>query len=88
MKKEFLDIYEKSVDGIFRYFYEKSGDRDEALKRTEHVFAQTWDSLANNKNVSLIADDECEDKRAETEYGYRETGVDRGFKARQYKFQG
>jgi DNA-directed RNA polymerase specialized sigma24 family protein len=43
MKAEFLKVYDRNVDAIFRYCFRKTGDRTLAKNITDETFKRVWD---------------------------------------------
>lgn len=41
-KKEFLTLYEKHSDELFRYCFFKTGGREQSLEIVQEVFMKTW----------------------------------------------
>jgi RNA polymerase sigma-70 factor, ECF subfamily len=43
--KEFMSIYESHVDGVFRYCFYKTSDREAALDLTQDIFSKIWEYM-------------------------------------------
>lgn len=50
-KKKFVKIYEEYSDKIFRYFFYRMKDRDQALDLTQSVFSNFWKYMSSGKEV-------------------------------------
>ncbi len=46
-KKQFLDLYEKHADELFRYCFFKTGVREQSLEIVQEVFMKAWVSMGN-----------------------------------------
>lgn len=44
-KKQFLSLYEKHADELFRYCFFKTGQRDQSLEIVQEVFMKAWISM-------------------------------------------
>jgi RNA polymerase sigma-70 factor, ECF subfamily len=43
--KDFMEIYEGFVDGVFRYCFYKTSDREIALDLTQDIFSKIWEYM-------------------------------------------
>ncbi len=48
-KKQFLDLYEKYSDDLFRYCFFKTGLREQSLEIVQEVFMKAWVSMQNGQ---------------------------------------
>lgn len=46
-KRQFLDLYEKHSDELFRYCFFKTGSREQSLEIVQEIFMKVWMSLQN-----------------------------------------
>ncbi|MCC2630655.1 MAG: hypothetical protein K0S38_464 [Candidatus Paceibacter sp.] len=54
MKAEFLKIYDRNADAIFRYCLRESHDRAVALAITDATFKKVWDYRMMGESVSSV----------------------------------
>jgi len=53
-KKEFLAVYDKHADAVFRRCFFKTSDREVASDLTQEAFTRTWDYLAGGKKIDNL----------------------------------
>jgi DNA-directed RNA polymerase specialized sigma24 family protein len=53
MKQTFLNLYDRNVDGIYRYCYRMTGDKATAKTITEKAFQKMWDELDSVDSYEL-----------------------------------
>ncbi len=56
MRREFIDFYDKNVDDLFSYYYERTLDRGQSIDLAKDVFTKTWDTV-NRGNASIISEE-------------------------------
>ncbi len=54
MEKQFVEVYEKHSDAIFRYCYYRVFDREKAKDVMQEAFSRTWKYLQEGKEVDNI----------------------------------
>lgn len=54
MKTDFLKLYERNVDAVYRYCYRKVGDKGTAKLLTEETFKKMWDYMSPSSSVLEI----------------------------------
>ena len=52
LKNQFVELYNKESDAIFRFCLLRVSDRDVAIDLTQDVFMRYWDYLLKNKEVN------------------------------------
>lgn len=52
-KEKFLSIYGEYSDAIFRYFFYRLKNRDEALDLTQSVFTKVWQYISAGKEIKF-----------------------------------
>jgi DNA-directed RNA polymerase specialized sigma24 family protein len=55
MKQQFLMLYERNVDAVFRFCYRKTGNRETAMKLTDETFKKMWDYITPGYPLSEMA---------------------------------
>lgn len=53
-EKEFLSVYDKHADAVFRYCYFRLLNREKAEETTQEAFTRTWEYLASGKTVRKL----------------------------------
>lgn len=51
LQELFLEHYAANADGIFRFCYFKTSDREVSLEITQEVFTKTWDYLGSGNTI-------------------------------------
>lgn len=51
LKKRFEDIYATESDGVFRYCFFRTSQREVALDLLQDTFMRFWDALSQNKEI-------------------------------------
>lgn len=54
LEQKFLEVYESSADGVFRFCFWRTFDREMARDLTQEAFTRTWLQLANGKEIGNI----------------------------------
>ena len=54
IEKQFLEVYEKYSDDIFRYCYYRVFDREKAKDLVQESYCRTWKYIAEGNNVENI----------------------------------
>jgi RNA polymerase sigma-70 factor, ECF subfamily len=52
IKKEFIAVYEKENDALFRFCFWRVSDREVALEITQETFARLWSRMASGREVN------------------------------------
>jgi RNA polymerase sigma-70 factor, ECF subfamily len=50
-EQRFLEAYDQFADGIFRFVYFKTSNREQALDITQDVFTKAWDKIVQGEEV-------------------------------------
>lgn len=53
-EKEFLLVYDKHADAVFRYCYFRLLNREKAEETTQEAFTRTWEYLSSGKTVKNL----------------------------------
>lgn len=54
LEKEFLEVYEKAADGVFRFCYWRTFNRETARDLTQEAFTRTWLALVNGNDIKNL----------------------------------
>lgn len=54
MEKEFLAVYDKHADAVFRFCYLRLFEREKALDFMQQAFLKTWEYLLTGKDVENL----------------------------------
>jgi RNA polymerase sigma-70 factor (ECF subfamily) len=49
--KEFLRIYEKYIDELFRYSFFKTGNKEQSTELVQEVYMKTWKTMQNGQTL-------------------------------------
>lgn len=53
-EKEFKKAYDTHADGIFRFLYFRTGDREMAKELVQEAFLKTWSALAKGTEIDSL----------------------------------